>query len=144
MGAVKIYVDTSVLVALFFPEVHSAQADELLRVNRPALVISDFTAAEFASGVSRRVRIRELTRTEGQAVLLDFDEWAPREMQQVETLSGDIAVATAFIRRLDLTLRTPDALNMAIAQRIGAELFTFDKKMAQAARVLGMQLVKVS
>jgi hypothetical protein len=37
----------------------------------------------------------------------------------------------------DLPLLTPDALNIAIAQRVGAEILTFDKKMAVSARVLG-------
>ena len=43
----------------------------------------------------------------------------------------------AFLRRLDLTLRTPDALHIAIAQRLAAELMTFDQKMAASARALG-------
>jgi uncharacterized protein len=53
------------------------------------------------------------------------------------TTSADVASAAAFLRRLDLPLRTPDALNIAIAQPVGAEILTFDKKMAVSARVLG-------
>jgi hypothetical protein len=37
-----------------------------------------------------------------------------------------------------LALRAPDGINLAIASRIGATLFTFDLKMASAARVLGI------
>jgi len=37
---------------------------------------------------------------------------------------ADVAAAAAFLRRLDLTLRTPDAPHIAIAQRIRAELLT--------------------
>ena len=40
------------------------------------------------------------------------------------------------MRRLDL--RTGDALNIAIAQRIGALLVTFDDEMAVNARLLGI------
>ncbi len=57
---------------------------------------------------------------------------------RVEISAGDVAVATAFLRRLDLPLRTPDALHIAIAGRIGATLVTFDQRMAISARALGM------
>jgi predicted nucleic acid-binding protein len=46
-----------------------------------------------------------------------------------------------FLRRLDLTLRTPDALNIAIAQRAASVLMTFDEKMAANAHALGTPLV---
>jgi predicted nucleic acid-binding protein len=42
------------------------------------------------------------------------------------------------LRRLDLTLLTPDALHIAIAARIDATLVTFDRAMATSARALGM------
>jgi uncharacterized protein len=48
-----------------------------------------------------------------------------------------IAVATTFLRRLDLPLKTPDAIHIAIAQRLGATLVTFDRQMAASARALG-------
>jgi predicted nucleic acid-binding protein len=44
------------------------------------------------------------------------------------------------LRRLDLTLRTPDALNIAIAQRAGAAMATFDARMAEAAQALGLDV----
>jgi hypothetical protein len=58
-----------------------------------------------------------------------------------EALLASFARRTgAALRRLDLTLRTPDALNIAIAQRVGATLATFDAKMADAARALGTEV----
>jgi predicted nucleic acid-binding protein len=56
---------------------------------------------------------------------------------------GDIAFAESLIRRLDLMLRTPDALNIAIAIRVGATLATFDVRMAEAARKLGAAVADV-
>jgi predicted nucleic acid-binding protein len=50
---------------------------------------------------------------------------------------SDRSAADLFIRRLDLPLRAPDAINIAIAQRVGATLATFDDKMAECARTLG-------
>lgn len=49
--------------------------------------------------------------------------------------------AEAFVRRLDLTLRAPDAINIAIATRLGLALMTFDSGMANCARALGADVL---
>ena len=61
--------------------------------------------------------------------------------RRVQTKAADVRAAEAFLRRLDLNRRAPDALNIAIAQRAGAALATFDGKMAAAARKLGTAVV---
>jgi predicted nucleic acid-binding protein len=55
--------------------------------------------------------------------------------------SATSSLRAGFLRRLNLTLRTDDALHIAIAQRVGAELLTFDRPMANAARALGTSVV---
>jgi predicted nucleic acid-binding protein len=50
-------------------------------------------------------------------------------------------VGRTLVRRVDLGLRAPDAINIAIAQRCGAHLLTFDAKMARSARTLGVNVV---
>ena len=47
------------------------------------------------------------------------------------------------LRRLDLPLRTPDAINIAIAQRIDAALATFDDKMRAAATAIGVSIASL-
>ena len=132
------YLDASVLVALFTNDALTARADTYLRTHTPILLVSDFAAAEFASAVSRRVRMAELTGAEAQIVFTNFDAWTARATQRIGISTADIRAAEAFLRRLDLTLRTPDALNIAIAERAAATLVTFDKKMATCARTLGV------
>ena len=101
-------------------------------------VIADFAGAEFASAIARRVRTRESTLSDAQRDLADFDVWVERSARRVGISPADIAVATTFLRRLDLTLRTPDALHIAIVQRLDATLVTFDRRMADSARTLGI------
>lgn len=69
---------------------------------------------------------------------MDFEVWVSRSAERTELGPGDVATATASLRRLDLTLLTPDALHIAIAQRLDATLVTFDRSMAAAARLLGV------
>ncbi len=138
MGTVTCYLDANFLVALLTPEPFSGRADAFLQTNTELLIVSDFAAAEFSSAVARRVRMREFTLPQARITLAGFDTWLARMADRVELSSAELAVATAFLRRLDLTLRTPDAIHIAIAQRIRATLVTFDQRMSESARALGM------
>lgn len=136
-----LYLDASVLVALFTADALTARADTYLRAHRPIVVVSDFAAAELASAIARRVRMGEIADGEARSVFTTFDAWLAKVAGRADTMAGDVAVAAAYLRRLDLTLRTPDALHIAIAQRIGAGLLTFDEKMAASARALKVMVV---
>lgn len=133
----SVSLDASALVPLFTNDVFTARVRAFLTAYTPELVISDFAAAEFASAVARRVRTMNLTENDARTAFATFDAWSMRSAQSVQTTPADIVAASAFIRRLDLNLRTPDALNIAIAQRVVATLLTFDERMATDAQALG-------
>jgi uncharacterized protein len=135
---VSVYLDASVLVALLTEDALTLRADAFLRGCTAALIVSDFAAAEVASVVARHVRTREISMDDARAAFTTFDEWTARATVRAETTGADIASATTFLRRLDLALRTPDAINIAIAQRLEATLLTFDVKMIDCARALGV------
>ena len=131
------YLDANVLVALLVPEPLSARADAFLTSNLDVYLVSDLAAAEFASAVSRRVRMSEMSLADGRLVLSGFDGWAARSTRRIEVTAADIDCADGILRRLDLPLVTPDAIHIAMTQRIGATLVTFDRQMAASARALG-------
>ena len=133
----EVYLDATVLVALLTNDPLTPRADAFMRNKTPVPIVSDFAAAEFASAIARRVRTGEITADEGRVVFSSLDAWTARAAKRAETKAADVLAAAAFLRRLDLTLRTADALNIAIAQRLGAALVTFDQKMAASARLLG-------
>jgi uncharacterized protein len=64
--------------------------------------------------------------------------WVPRSAYREEVTTADIDGATRILRRLDVNLRTPDAIHTAIARRLEATLVTFDRGMAAGARALGV------
>lgn len=133
----RAYLDANVLIALFTNDALTARAETLLRAEKPVVLVSDFAGAEFASAVARRMRMGEYTISDAQLIFTNFDAWTARAAQSIGVVAADVKTAEAFLRRLDLTLRTPDALHIAIAQRAGATLVTFDQKMAASARMLG-------
>jgi predicted nucleic acid-binding protein len=143
MGALSIYLDASVIIPFFLPDVFVARAKAFLFTEPSGLVISDFASAEFASAVGRRLRMKQLSFGEAQMALANFDIWIDRAASRTDTTSADVRSANTILRRLNLVLRTPDALHIAITQRIGAELATFDSRMAENARALGVALAPV-
>ena len=138
----SVYLDASILVALFTSDALTARADNFLRKNPAVLIVSDFAAAEFSSVIARHVRTKDITKDDARLVFSNFDTWTARTTQRAPIGTADIIAAEVLLRRFELALRTPDALNIAMAQRMGAMLATFDSKMAAAARTIGTEVAK--
>jgi hypothetical protein len=79
--------------------------------------------------------IQQVTARE---IFAAFDIWRSQSTDEEDIASADIKAATAIVRRLDLNIRAPDAINLAIASRLGASVATFDRGMAQNAAALGI------
>ena len=139
----SVYLDVSVLVALFTADAFNARADRALATVNDSLVVSEFTVTEFSSVISTRVRTRDLKIEEARDAFAKFDTWVGLHTQRIDVISVDVAGATTLVRRLELSLRAPDALHLAIVQRSAARLLTFDKAMAAVARTIGVDVVPI-
>lgn len=138
----NVYLDASVLVPLFLDDPFTQRAEALLRTPDTRLHVSDWAVLEVSNVIQRRVRIQALAPPQARATLTDFDLWRGRSTLGAETTTLDVAVATLLVRRLDLTLRSPDAVHLAIAQRMGSALWTFDQRMADAAVKIGLETTR--
>ncbi len=138
----SVYLDASVLVGLFTEDAFTLRADAFLRTNALVVIVSDLAAAEFASVIARHVRTKDITADAARVAFSTFDAWTARAAQRAELIAADLAAAKAFLRRFDLGLRTLDAINIAIAQRLGATLFTFDNRMTKSACALGIPVAR--
>jgi hypothetical protein len=136
--AVSYYLDASFLVALLTAESSSRRADQFVSSVTLPLLVSDFSAAEFSSAIARTVRNHEATVNEARMIFAAFDDWRGRRARPIAIRPADIELATAFMRGLDLPLKTPDAIHIAMTQRLGASLVTLDRSMTATARTLGV------
>ncbi|WP_309606728.1 type II toxin-antitoxin system VapC family toxin [Phenylobacterium sp.] len=136
----RVYVDTSVVVSLM---VLDANTDRARRLTPSEFIVSDLTAAEFASALTIRIRTGSLTRDEVRRAHSLFDAWRTRNAESADVLSADFRAAETIIRTLDYRLKTADATHIVIARRLGATLATFDAAMAREAPRLGLTLVEV-
>jgi predicted nucleic acid-binding protein len=111
----SVYFDANILVAILTSDALSSRTAAYLRTHTPAPVVSDFAAAEFASAVSRRVRMGELSRELARSPFANFDVWIMQKAMHIDVASADIRAADAMLRRLDSNLRAPRALGLALA-----------------------------
>lgn len=88
------------------------------------------------------MRTGDIVAGAAQSAFSNLDQWIERVAERIEIRSSDVVAAAGFLRRLDLTLRTPDALNIALCRRANAVLATFDAKMATVARTLGLEVAE--
>lgn len=135
----SIDLDTSLLAGLFIAtDVFATRATAFFAETNETLVVSDFAATEFASVIARVTRMGTITEAEARAIFVGFDIWRGQFTDEEDVVSADIQAATAIIRRLDLNIRAPDAINLAIALRLDTSIATFDGRMAENARALGL------
>jgi hypothetical protein len=133
------YLDPSAIVPLIAAEPTSAAVERFVRQPGLILLVSDFGAAEVVSAVSRAVRTGRLSQADGQDALRDFDRWRATALV-VRTRTADIRTCEVVVRRFELMLKAPDALHLAITQRLGATLVTLDGRLATAAGSLGVSV----
>jgi predicted nucleic acid-binding protein len=137
----SLYLDASVLVPTVVAELVSPAVVEFLLSREDDLTVSDFAAAEVASALSRLVRMDRLTITEATERLADFDAWRAGETENADMGAHDCRLANSYVRRFELKLRAPDALHAAICRRLDLRLVTLDRRLAAAARELGIDAV---
>jgi predicted nucleic acid-binding protein len=132
------YLDASILLPTLIAEPMSEAVYGYLGADHQELLISDFAAAEVASALRRLVRMARLTGADASARLADFDAWRAAMSLPADIGVSDARLAYIYVRRFDLGLRAPDALHLAIARRLDATLVTLDRRLAAAARELGV------
>ena len=137
-----LYLDANIVIATLVSEAKSTAVFAFLSRADEPLLLSEYTAAEVASGLSRMVRKRELPLGSARDALLEFDSWRPVATETIGIDELDIIQAGDLVRRFELKLRTPDALHLAICLRIDAKLVTHDAGLAEVARARGAVVVQ--
>lgn len=126
----KIFLDTSALIKLYFREQGTEDVDLLFAKNNiEAVFISELSKIEFASAIWKKVRLREMTSAQGltliRGFLSDIDRYdlIPIDQQVVES------ALTLINRHGESGLRSLDAIQLACAIRVKKEVSvakTFD------------------
>jgi predicted nucleic acid-binding protein len=130
------YFDTSLIAPLYRSEPLTAMAEALQEEYRP--VVSVLTELEMASTVARWVRMGELTQEQAASIDRVFGEdLRVGAFECVELGQRAYWQARNWLQRQDTSLRTLDALHLAVAAEQGWPILTADRQLHNAAQTLG-------
>lgn len=133
-----IYLDTSVLGAIFFREPGAASLVTRLESRRKeGLMISAWTLTEMSSIGGIKHRTGAIDAAMRQQALANFQRFASMHLGTVEIEPADFRTAAVLIES-PATLRAGDALHLAVARRLGARIASLDKRLCTAAEALGL------
>ena len=109
------YVDTSVIAKLYFPE-HGSELAQRFASSEGELVCSELLIAEFASVASRKRREKAITVRQQNQVLRLFNQHVEEgALTLIPLANQELALAADLFRRCQnqVALRTLDAIHLA-------------------------------
>jgi predicted nucleic acid-binding protein len=137
------YLDSCVLAKLFIIEPDSEAC--LAKVSGSVIVSSELAYGELFSTLLRKQRAGELSGAQRKALWADFERQVAAESIYLAVLDGVIARQAKDVMlevHPHVPLRTLDAIHLATYQSVLAgPLFTMDKRMRDAARLLEIPLI---
>ena len=136
-----VLLDASVLVPLFARDALTPRALAFVAQAGEAMLVSDWAALETISAFSLKARSGAISLNEAEAARDTLLHWRKDFAISLVLESSDFDAATKMLGAFRLNLRAPDALHLAMAERLNATLATFDAKLAAAGKSVGITVV---
>jgi len=134
-----LYLDTSVLVSALTNETDTAAVQVWLAGQVAGdLTISDWVVTEFSSAMSIKLRTGLFGPDHRAAALAMFTRLAAETLRILSVERASFRTAARFVDQFTLNLRAGDALHLAICAEHGATLCTLDRRLGDAAPVVGV------
>ena len=139
----RVYLDTSVIVAAITGEATASAIRQWRLTHSPIQVTADWTLTEVASALAFKVRTRQLEQSQADAAWSVFNRLTDTGALRLLPVSrDDYHQAANLVRTLDTGLRAADALHLAIAQAAKVHGFaTLDRTQRASATLVGLNLV---
>ena len=137
-----LYFDTSFIVPYILPEAISNRVQRFFVDHQSEeLTIIHWTRIEFASMLSREVRLGGLTEQAARDADARFESAIAQSFFVVLPDRSDFDLGKHYVQRFETALRGGDALHLAIAKNRNAQAFyTLDKKLLKAAKIIGLPI----
>ena len=135
------YVDTSAIVAYYCPEPLSEKAESFLTAHvRPA--IGALTEVELFSALSRKIREGGMNRTDVSRIISKFLAHVDSLFYtRVSIELNHYRLARDWIGQFNTSLRSLDALHLAVTSSEGLTLITADEGLSKSAEILAVDVV---
>jgi len=138
----RVYPDTSFLVSLYSPDLHSARAAAQVARLRGVLLLTPLSELELINALELRIFRKDATTTEVRRARAEFEEHARSGVFELEAMPTTVYKRARQISRKQTALRglrTLDILHVASALLLRAERFwTFDQLQFELASAEGL------
>ena len=140
----KIYADASFLISLYTPDANSAVAVQAMRASGGERYVTVFGELEVVNAIHLRVFRKELSVSQMQASLSDFEKDMRAGIFLLRPLPEQVFEKAGQLSRratARLGTRTADLLHVAAALELAADhLYTFDQQQRKLARAVGLKV----
>ena len=135
------YLDTAIFLSTHFAETTSQAISTWLKKHPEPLATSPWALAECASACGIRVRRGDISADLASTVLTSIRQLITESCHVLPVQQEDYLQATHWLADFQLGLRAGDALHLAVVQRHGATLVSYDAVLLRAAKTLGVAAV---
>lgn len=135
-----LYLDTAVVLTLFVREPMSESVGKWIAARRQPLAFSDWGLTECASALGIKLRRGELDADFAARAFQAIASFANESCELIACAGHHQREAQGLLARFDLSLRSGDALHLAISQHVQATLVTCDKQFMAAAKAIGAKV----
>lgn len=139
-----LFVDTSALVQYYYPGKESKRIEEQI-LNSQHIYISGLSITEMASALMKKMRNRELAKTQEMLIWNTFmDDLQARQIELIFPDDRHYFRAVDIIREFGVKhgIKTLDALQLATAHGLStARFLCTDKVLSKLAVEMGLRLV---
>jgi predicted nucleic acid-binding protein len=135
-----VLLDASVLVPLFARDALTPRALAFVAQAGQTLLVSDWAALETISAFAQKARSGAITLREAETARDNLTQWCNDFTIKLALDSSDLEAAAKLVGAFLVNLRAPDALHLAMAQRLNVMLATFDTKLAAAGRSVSVAI----
>ena len=134
------YLDSCVVLSLFLGDSGYGAAEQwlLAQADQP-LWVSHWVLLEFSGVVALCLRRGELTAERGLAINAEFECFRQERLSLLEPRGADYLQARQWLQELNgPSLRSGDALHLAMAKRQSLKIASADQGLIKAAEALGL------
>lgn len=141
----SVYVDTSVLVALFGNEATAPTIHKWLAFNKDRnLCSASWCVTEFASAVSVKVRGGSFSELQAERAWQEFEEACNGDIELLSVQEQDFSTAASLCRVGLSAMRAGDALHLAVAMRHRCSLMlSLDRNLNLNAQANDLDVVNL-